>query len=221
MNEIDVHITATGEDAEMLTRCIRYLLDHSFMLRDKNEKMFNFANRMTNQTKLIEYFSVAGFRFFMEEKEGVCGIQPDEELGEEAGVKQLTQVRFTNNQYYVILVLWSIYIERTCKETCVNVTMGELVDELKTFDVDIKSRELHGILDKLRGYNLIDFRKPYTDDMEIRLYPSLMFGRTGEDFKVVMEDALKAEEDETDEDGEEAGTGLYQDESVDEVEEDE
>ncbi len=193
MNDIDVHITAVGEDAQMLTKCVRYLLNYTFLLKEKEEKLYSFAARPENRKKLDDYFSIAGYRFFMDQNAKICGIQPDDEIGEDAGVKMLSQVHFQKDRYYIILVLWNAYMEKPFQESGVCITMAELIDALDSFGIERKTGTLHSTLEELKKYNLISFQKPYTDNTEIRLYPSLMFGYNKEEFQTIADEILETE----------------------------
>ena len=79
MSEINFRISIKEENVHLFKRCIRKLLESTFILRDKDEKLYQFASRESNRQDISEYLRMIGFDVILEEKTGVCMLIASEE----------------------------------------------------------------------------------------------------------------------------------------------
>ena len=111
MSDISLQIAIKEENAYLFKRCIRKLLESTFILRDKDEKLYQFVSRESNRQDISEYLRMIGFDVIVEEKTGVCMLVASEEDADTVGLKRANVVTFSTLQYHLLLVLWKVYLE--------------------------------------------------------------------------------------------------------------
>lgn len=77
MSDISLRITIKEESIHLFKRCIRKLLESTFILRDKDEKLYQFVSRESNRQDISEYLRMIGFDVIVEEKTGVWENAPN------------------------------------------------------------------------------------------------------------------------------------------------
>ena len=55
MSDISLQLTIKEESSHLFKRCIRKLLDATFILRDRDEKLFSFISWESNRQDISEY----------------------------------------------------------------------------------------------------------------------------------------------------------------------
>ena len=85
MSSINLRIVIEEENSHLFKRCIRKLLESTFILRDKDEKLYQFVSRESNRQDISEYLRMIGFDVILEEKTGVCMLTASEEDADTAG----------------------------------------------------------------------------------------------------------------------------------------
>ena len=60
MSDISLQIAIKEENAYLFKRCIRKLLESTFILRDKDEKLYQFVSRESNRQDISEYLRMIG-----------------------------------------------------------------------------------------------------------------------------------------------------------------
>ena len=198
MSDIILQMKIKEENSNLFKRCIRKLLASTFILRDKDEKMYAFALRESNRQDISEYLRMIGFDVMVEEKSGVCMLTASEEDEETVGLKRANVVTFSTLQYHLLLVLWKIYLENLGYSEGNFVTKGDLIDKIKSYDVQLTRTELTAAFRLFKKYSLINFNDDEEgEDMKIQLYPSLQFGWNLLQFQTVAREYLKEETEET------------------------
>ena len=181
MGEINLHIAVKEENSHLFKRCIRKLLESTFILRDKDERFYQFVSRESNRQDISEYLRMMGFDLILDDKVGVCMLVASEEDADVVGLKRANVVTFTALQYHLLLVLWKVYLENLGYSEGNYVTKGDLIDKIRLF----------------KKYSLIDFDDDEEgEDMKIRLYPSLQFGWDLPQFQTVADEYIKRENEE-------------------------
>ena len=71
MSDISLQITIKEENGILFKRCVRKLLESTFILREKDEKLFSFVSRESNRQDISEYLRMIGFDILVDEKTGV------------------------------------------------------------------------------------------------------------------------------------------------------
>jgi len=199
MNDIRLQISVKEESLHLFKRSIRKLLESTFILRDKDEKLYQFVARESNRQDMSEYLRMIGFDVIVDEKTGVCMLIASEEDADTVGLKRANVVTFTTLQYHLLLVLWKVYLENLGYNEGNFVTKGDLIDKIKSYGLPLVRTELNSAFRLFKKYSLIHFDEDEEgENMKIELYPSLQFGWDIPQFQTVVKEYLK----ETPEDGE-------------------
>ncbi len=199
MSDISLRIAIKEESSHLFKRCVRKLLEATFILRDKEEKLYQFVSRESNRQDISEYLRMIGFDVVVEEKTGVCMLVASEEDADTVGLKRANVVTFSTLQYHLLLVLWKIYLENLGYSEGNFVTKGDLIDKIKSYDVQLTRTELNVAFRLFKKYSLINFNDDEEgEEMKIQLYPSLQFGWELSQFRAVAREYLKEGLEDTD-----------------------
>ncbi len=195
MSDISLQLSIKEENGILFKRCIRKLLSSTFILRDKDEKLYAFVSRESNRQDISEYLRMIGFDVMVEDKSGVCMLCMSEEDEETVGLKRANVVAFTTTQYHLLLVLWKIYLENLGYSEGNFITKGDLIDKILSYGDIASKQELSGALKLFKKYSLINFSdNEEGEDMLIQLYPSLQFGWDIPQFETVVNEYIKEED---------------------------
>lgn len=193
----------------MFKRCIRKLLDSTFIVGDKDEKLYAFISRESNRQDISDYLRMIGFDVLVDTNVRIAMLKLYEADEEAVGLKRANVVSFTTEQYHLLLVLWEVYLENLGYSDENVVMRGDLIDKIKVYEVDLDKTKLSAAMKIFKKYNLIDYDvKEESEDAIITLYPSLQFGWDIAQFQTVTaeyrkEDLAGDEEDAADIAGEE------------------
>ena len=191
MSDISLHITVKEENSHLFKRCIRKLLESTFLLRDKDEKLYQFIARESNRQDISEYLRMIGFDVLVDEKTGLAMLIASEEDADLVGLKRANVVTFTTLQFHLLLVLWKVYLENLGYNEGNFVTKGDLIDKIKSYGVPLVKTELNAAFRLFKKYSLINFNDDEDgEDMKIQLYPSLQFGWDLAQFQTVAREYL-------------------------------
>lgn len=195
MSDISLQLSIKEENGILFKRCIRKLLSSTFILRDKDEKLYAFVSRESNRQDISEYLRMIGFDVMVEDKSGVCMLCMSEEDEETVGLKRANVVAFTTTQYHLLLVLWKIYLENLGYSEGNFITKGDLIDKILSYGDIASKQELSAALKLFKKYSLINFSdNEKGEDMLIQLYPSLQFGWDIPQFEAVVNEYIKEED---------------------------
>ena len=204
MSDISLQLCIKEENGILFKRCIRKLLSSTFILRDKDEKLYAFISRESNRQDISEYLRMIGLDVMVEDKSGVCMLCMSEEDEETVGLKRANVVAFTTTQYHLLLVLWKIYLENLGYSEGNFITKGDLIDKILSYGDIASKQELSAALKLFKKYSLINFNDSEEgEDMLIQLYPSLQFGWDIPQFEAVVKEYVKEEDTEAESDDEE------------------
>ena len=192
MSDISLHITVKEENGLLFKKCIRKLLESTFILQERDGKLYDFVSRESNWQDMSEYLRIIGFDLLVDDKAGVAMLIASEADMETVGLKRANVVTFTNLQYHLLLVLWKVYLENLgCNEGNF-VTKGDLIDKIRDYGVLVVRTELNAAFKLFKKYSLINYSEEEEgEDMKIQLYPSLQFGWDLLQFKTVAGEYLK------------------------------
>ena len=192
MSDISLHITVKEENGLLFKKCIRKLLESTFILQERDGKLYDFVSRESNRQDISEYLRMIGFDLLVDDKAGVAMLIASEADMETVGLKRANVVTFTNLQYHLLLVLWKVYLENLgCNEGNF-VTKGDLIDKIRNYGVLVVRTELNAAFKLFKKYSLINYSEEEEgEDMKIQLYPSLQFGWDLPQFKTVAGEYLK------------------------------
>jgi hypothetical protein len=199
MADIKLSLTIREENNILFKRCVRKLLDSTFIVGDKDEKLYSFVSRETNRQDISDYLRMIGFDILVDSNVRIAMLIPHEADDEAVGLKRANVISFSNEQYHILLVLWEIYLENVGFSNDNVVTKGDFIDKLKAYDVDADKKELSAALKLFKKYDLIEYDpKDNSEDAIITLYPSLQFGWNMAQFKTVSDEYMKNKTSEED-----------------------
>lgn len=184
----------SGEDAYLFKRCIRKLLDATFIVEDRDEKLYEFIASESNQYDVNTYLAAIGYKVVVEERMKVAMLQQADEDVETVGLKRLNLYRFDTKQIQLLMVLWGSFLERMGYSDPVYVTVGDIVDKCKIYQVMMKPSDFKDAYRIFKRFNLIDHSDDVgTEEGKVRLYPSLLFCMDIGQLRRVMEEYLESE----------------------------
>lgn len=196
MSDISLQITVKEESSSLFKRSIRKLLESTFILREKDEKLYAFVSRESNRQDISEYLRMIGFDILVDEKTGVSMLIASEEDVDTVGLKRANVVTFSTLQYHLLLILWKVYLENLGYNEGNFVTKGDLIDKIKSYGLIPVRTELNAAFKLFKKYSLIGYAEDEDgEDMKIQLYPSLQFGWDIPQFQTVVKEYLKETED--------------------------
>lgn len=205
MSDISLHITIKEESIILFKKSIRKLLESTFILRDREEKLYAFVSRESNRQDISEYLRMIGFDLLVDDKVGVAMLTASEEDLETVGLKRANVIAFTNLQYHLLLVLWKVYLENLGYGEGNFVTKGDLIDKIRDYGVVVVRTELSAAFKLFKKHSLINYSEDEDgEDMKIQLYPSLQFGWDIPQFKTVVGEYLNEEDSQRTEEAEQA-----------------
>lgn len=209
MGDIKLSISIKEENNILFKRCVRKLLDSTFIVGDKDEKLYSFISRESNRQDISDYLRMIGFDVFVDTNVKIAMLKPYEADEDAVGLKRANVVSFTTEQYHLLLVLWEVYLENLGYSEENVVMRGDLIDKIKAYEVDVDKSRLSAAMKIFKKYDLIDYDiKDESEDAIITLYPSLQFGWDISQFQTVTAEYMKGsvasdDEEETYSDGSE------------------
>lgn len=192
MGDIKLSISIKEENNILFKRCVRKLLDSTFIVGDKDEKLYSFISRESNRQDISDYLRMIGFDVFVDTNVKIAMLKPYEADEDAVGLKRANVVSFTTEQYHLLLVLWEVYLENLGYSEENVVMRGDLIDKIKAYEVDVDKSRLSAAMKIFKKYDLIDYDiKDESEDAIITLYPSLQFGWDIAQFQTVMAEYMK------------------------------
>lgn len=202
MSDIRLNISVKEENSNLFKRCIRKLLESTFIVGDKDEKLYAFISRESNRQDISDYLRMIGFDVLVDNNANVriAMLKPYEADEDAVGLKRANVVSFTTEQYHLLLVLWEVYLENLGYNDENIVMRGDLIDKIKAYEVDVDKAKLSAAMRIFKRYNLIDYdAKDESEDAIITLYPSLQFGWDIAQFQTVTAEYMKNDQAEDEE----------------------
>lgn len=192
MGDIKLSISIKEENNILFKRCVRKLLDSTFIVGDKDEKLYSFISRESNRQDISDYLRMIGFDVLVDTNVKIAMLKPHEADEEAVGLKRANVVSFTTEQYHLFLVLWEVYLENLGYSEENVVMRGDLIDKIKAYEVAVDKSKLSTAMKIFKKYDLIDYDiKDESEDAIITLYPSLQFGWDITQFQTVTAEYMK------------------------------
>lgn len=179
------------DEALLFKRCVRRLLDTTFILEDRDEKLYQYISIESNHYDISLYLRIMGYDVIVEDKLKVAMLVQNEEDEETVGIKRSNLVRFDNKQIQILMVFWLLYLERVGFSEAVYVTTGDIIDKLKVYGIEVKPAEFKNTLKMFKKFSLISCNEnELAEDSKVKLYPSLQFCMDIGQLKQVMSEYL-------------------------------
>ena len=165
------------EDAYLFKRCIRKLLDSTFLVADKDERLYEFISAETNQYDINVYLGAIGYKAVVEDRMKVAMLQQADEDVDTVGLKRISLYRFNQKEIRLLIVVWMLFLERMGYAEPVFVTVGDIMDKCGLYQIALSPAEIKGAYRVFKRFSLIDYNDDdiTKEDGVIRLYPSLQF----------------------------------------------
>ena len=165
------------EDAYLFKRCIRKLLDSTFIVADKDERLYEFISAETNQYDINVYLGAIGYKAVVEDRMKVAMLQQADEDVDTVGLKRISLYRFNQKEIRLLIVVWMLFLERMGYAEPVFVTVGDIMDKCGLYQIALSPAEIKSTYRVFKRFSLIDYNDDdiTKEDGVIRLYPSLQF----------------------------------------------
>ena len=165
------------EDAYLFKRCIRRLLDSTFIVADRDERLYEFISAEGNQYDINVYLGAIGYKVVVEDRMKVAMLQQADEDVDTVGLKRISLYRFNQKEIRLLLVVWMLFLERMGYAEPVFVTVGDIMDNCALYQIALTPAEIRGAYRVFKRFSLIDYNDDdiTKEDGVIRLYPSLQF----------------------------------------------
>lgn len=176
MGDFSFMMKMSEEDAYLFKRCIRKLLDATFIVADKEERLYDYISSESNQYDINTYLAAIGYKVVVEERMQVAMLQQNDDDIETVGLKRINLLRFEPRQVRLLLVLWLLFLERMGYADPVYVTVGDIIDKCKIYKITMAPADFKKNYRLFKRYSLIDYSDDIaTEDGKVKLYPSLQF----------------------------------------------
>ena len=169
----------------------------------KDEKLYDFISSESNQYDVNTYLAAIGYKVVVEERIKVAMLQQADEDVETVGLKRINLYRFDAKQVKLLMVLWLLFLERMGYADPVHITVGDIIDKCKIYQINIKPADFKDSYRIFKKFSLIDYSDDITtEEGKVRLYPSLQFCMDIGQLKQVMAEyaldgeGIEAEQDE-------------------------
>ena len=191
MKDYDFLAKLKDEEALLFKRCIRKLLDTTFIIEDKDEKLYQFISVESNHYDVSAYLSVIGYDVIVEDKLKVAMLIQNEGDLDTVGLKRSNLFKFDGKQIQMLLVLWLLYLEKVGFSEEIYASVGDIIDKLKVYGIDMAPSEFKAAFKLFKRFSLINFSDAETkEDSPVKLYPSLQFCMDIGQLKQVMAEYL-------------------------------
>ena len=176
MGNLDFISKMSEEDAYLFKRCVRKLLDVTFIISDKDEKLYDFIASESNMYDVNSYLAAIGYKVVVEERMKVAMLQQSDDDVETVGLKRANLYRFDAKQIRLLMVLWLLFLERMGYAEPVYVTVGDIIDRRRIYQINLAPADFRNAYQIFKRFSLIDFGDDIDkEDGIVRLYPSLQF----------------------------------------------
>lgn len=191
MDGINLELTVPETDAVMFKKAVRHLLDSTFILKEREEKLYRFLARASIREEVSQYLQAIGFNITIDEKAGVAMLTISTQDEDTEGIRRSNIIQFSQVQYHLLLVLWQAYLETLGGEGGTYLEMSSLVDRVRGAGITVGGTEFMSALRLFKKHMFIQYNEDERgENMKIRLYPSLQFGWDLPQFKEVADGYL-------------------------------
>lgn len=178
-------------DEELLKfkRCVRKLLDSTFIVADKDPLLFDYLSYSSNRMDISSYLKIMGYDIVVDDEFKYAMLIQSEADVETVGLKKISHVSFSNNEVLTLLVLWMLFLERFGKADRTYVEFGDIVDMQKQYAISMSPNELKNALRTFKRFSLINYNESdIKSDTVVTLYPTLQFAMDKEQFMSVVKE---------------------------------
>ena len=185
----------TDSEKEQFQKTIRTLLGHTFIVKEKDPALYQFIKRSSNQINISEYLEMMGYTLIVTDDVGVAKLDLNEDSDDTSGSRAENFQRFSTDEVVILLILIQMYLSKMRTALQSYTTYGELINRIKYHERKIGATSIANSLRTLKKFNLIDFSSSEltgntSEDMTIKLYPSLLFCMSSEQMLTIIREKL-------------------------------
>ena len=111
MGEFDFLENMKDEEELLFKRCIRKLLDATFIIEDRDERLYQYLSVESNCYDVSAFLRKIGYDVVVEDKLKVAMLVQNEADLDTVGIKRSNLVVFDGKQVQMLLALWLLYLE--------------------------------------------------------------------------------------------------------------
>lgn len=211
MDFTDRYSNLTSYDKIRFQRICRKLLKSTFIVKEKDAAQrsdFFFIARPANRPLFSEYFQIIGYDVVVDETTGVVMLI-NSSNDESSGIG-INRRRFKLYESVILCALWLVYENKMTSgglgATVIHKSELDMEIERLGFGDKIDKIKMQGTLELFEDFDLIEVSGKVTDlECNIKLFPSLQFCLSGEEFKSFVTSVVpkfkdkKSQSDELDE----------------------
>lgn len=177
------------EELMKFKRCVRKLLDSTFIVADKDPLLFDYLSYSSNRVDISSYLKIMGYDIVVDDEFKYAMLIQSESDTETVGLKKISHVNFSNNEVLTLLVLWMLFLERFGKAEETYIEFGDIVDMQKQYAISMSPNELKNALKIFKRFSLINYiEADMKSDTVVALYPTLQFAMDKEQFLSVVKE---------------------------------
>ncbi|MGM9942151.1 MAG: DUF4194 domain-containing protein [Bulleidia sp.] len=170
-------------------RCIRKLLDTTFIVKDREPVLYDYLTYSSNRVDVSDYLKMMGYDIVVDDEFGYAMLIQNEDDMDTVGLKRINHVSFSNNEVLTLLVLWMLFLERFGKAEETYVEYGDIVDMQKQYGIAMSPNEMKNAMRTFKRYSLINFNESeISETTVVKLYPTLQFAMNHEQFQAVVKE---------------------------------
>lgn len=178
-------------DEELLKfkRCIRKLLDSTFIVADKDPMLYDYLSYSSNRIDISNYLKIMGYDIVVDDDFKYAMLIQSEADSDVVGLKRISHVSFSNNEVLTLLVLWMLFLERFGKAEKTYIEFGDIIDMQKQYSISMSPNELKNAMRTFKRFSLINYNESdIKSDTIVTLYPTLQFAMDKEQFISVVKE---------------------------------
>lgn len=189
MGDYDFLEKLRDEELVKFKRCVRKLLDSTFIVADKDPLLFDYLSYSSNRVDISKYLKAMGYDIVVDDEFKYAMLIQNESDEDTVGLKRIGQVTFSNNEMLTFLVLWLLFLERFGKSEETYIEFGDIVDMQKQYAISMTPNEMKSALRMFKRFNLINYTdSDFKSDTAIKLYPTLQFAMDKDQFASVVKE---------------------------------
>lgn len=177
------------EELMKFKRCIRKLLDATFIVADKDPLLFDYLSYSSNRMDISSYLKIIGYDIVVDDEFKYAMLIQNEADIETVGLKKINHVNFSNNEVLTLLVLWMLFLERFGKAEETYIEFGDIIDMQKQYGISMSPNEIKNALRTFKRFSLINYNESeIKSDTVVTLYPTLQFAMDKKQFASVVKE---------------------------------
>lgn len=177
------------EELMKFKRCIRKLLDATFIVADKDPLLFDYLSYSSNRMDISSYLKIIGYDIVVDDEFKYAMLIQNEADVETVGLKKINHVNFSNNEVLTLLVLWMLFLERFGKAEETYIEFGDIIDMQKQYGISMSPNEIKNALRTFKRFSLINYNESeIKSDTVVTLYPTLQFAMDKKQFASVVKE---------------------------------